>query len=52
MRWTEENEIEKQNKDTQWDGDKKTWPHHATATHNNNTVGIYDEKNLRNRRWA
>lgn len=40
MKWTEENEIEKQNKDTQWNGDKRL----ATAPHNNNIVGIYDEK--------
>ena len=45
MRWTEENEMEKQNKDSQWNSDKRL----ATAPHNNNIVGICDEKDSRNR---
>lgn len=43
MKRTEENEMEKQNKDTQWDGDKRL----PTTPHNNNNVCIYDEKDLR-----
>lgn len=43
MKRTEENEIKKQNKDTQWDGDERL----PTALHNNNnnnnSVCISDE---------
>lgn len=48
MRWIEENKIEKQNKGTQWAGDKRP----ATAPGNNNIVGSDDEKDLRNRSRA